>query len=95
MQGIVTSTKLDKTITVRVERRYKHAKYGKFVRSHTNYLVHDEKNEAKDGDVVLIESTRPMSKKKRWRLNAVVTTGGLNEKVVPGSDVTALLEDTQ
>ncbi|MFT7662033.1 MAG: small subunit ribosomal protein S17 [Planctomycetota bacterium] len=86
---------MEKTITVRVERRYKHAKYGKFVRSHANYLVHDENSEAKEGDIVVIDSTRPISKKKRWRLSTVVTTGGLNETVVPGSDVAALLEDAQ
>ena len=89
------SAKMDKTISVRIERRYKHPKYGKFVRSHKKFLAHDEKSEAVEGDIVEIESTRPLSKNKRWRLTSVLTTGGLNEKVVPGSDVAALLEDNQ
>ncbi len=95
LQGIVTSTKMDKTITVRVERTYKHPKYGKFVRSHTKVLAHDAENKAVAGDVVEIDSTRPLSKRKRWRLTSVVSTGGISDKVVPGSDVAALLEDVQ
>ena len=93
--GVVTSDKMDKSRRVEIGRQVRHPKYGKFVRSHAKYLVHDEKNEAKEGDIVLVESTRPLSKTKRWRLSAIVTTGGLNETVVPGSDVAALLEDAQ
>lgn len=95
LQGTVVSTKMDKTITVRVERRFKHPKYGKYVRSHKKFMAHDEENKALEGDFVEIAATRPMSKQKRWRLVRVITTGALNEKVVPGSDVAALLEDEQ
>ena len=95
LQGTVTSTKMDKTITVRVERTYKHPKYDKYVRSHSKFLAHDEKTEALEGDVVEIDSTRPLSKRKRWRLTRIVSTGGINDKVIPGSDVAALLENDQ
>ena len=70
--GIVTSDKMDKTITVAIERRVKHPIYGKFVKKTTRFHAHDEKNEASIGDVVRIMETRPMSKTKRWRLVEVV-----------------------
>ncbi|MEY2587292.1 MAG: ribosomal protein [Bacteroidota bacterium] len=66
--GIVSSDKMNKTITVAVERKVKHPIYGKFVKKTTKFHAHDEKNEAKPGDVVKIAETRPMSKTKRWRL---------------------------
>ena len=72
MQGIVVSAKGDKTITVQVEQRYKHPKYGKYLRRHTKYMAHDENNEANPGDTVDIVAARPMSKRKRWRLVKVV-----------------------
>jgi small subunit ribosomal protein S17 len=71
--GTVTSDKMDKTITVVVERLEPHPKYGKYMRRHTVCKVHDENKEAKSGDIVEIMSTRPMSKTKRWRLVRVVT----------------------
>ena len=71
LRGVVTSDKMDKTITVRVERRYKHPKYHKYVRKHTKYHAHDETNEACLGDAVEIMEVRPMSKLKRWRLLSV------------------------
>ena len=80
MQGIVTSAKTVKTITVEVERTYKHSRYGKYIRERKKYLAHDEERTAREGDVVLIESTRPLSKRKRWRLLKVVNRaefGGL------------------
>ena len=70
--GTVASTKGDKTITVIVERTFKHPKYGKFVRKNKKYHAHDEKNEAGLGDLVEIVSTRPLSKLKRWRLGSIV-----------------------
>ena len=70
--GVVTSNKMDKTITVEVERKVKHPIYGKFVKKTTKFHAHDEKNEASIGDVVRIMETRPMSKTKRWRLVEVV-----------------------
>jgi small subunit ribosomal protein S17 len=70
--GIVTSNKMDKTITVAVERKVKHPIYGKFVKKTTKFHAHDEKNECGAGDVVKIMETRPLSKTKRWRLVEVV-----------------------
>jgi small subunit ribosomal protein S17 len=66
--GIVTSNKMDKTITVSVERRMKHPIYGKFVKSTKKFAAHDENNECNIGDTVRIMETRPLSKNKRWRL---------------------------
>ncbi len=66
--GVVSSDKMDKTVTVAVERKVKHPIYGKFVKKTTKFHAHDEKNEAKPGDVVKIMETRPLSKTKRWRL---------------------------
>ena len=71
-QGVVVSDKMDKSITVLVERMYKHPKYKKYLRRHTKYHAHDENNEARMGDTVEIVSCRPMSKLKRWRLVNVV-----------------------
>lgn len=71
--GTVTSNKMDKTISVLVERRVKHPLYGKFMRRSTKLLAHDEANECNEGDVVVIEASRPLSKNKSWRLQKVVT----------------------
>ena len=73
LQGVVTSTKASQTITVAVERTFKHPRYGKYVRRKKNYAVHDGQEEAQDGDFVEIVATRPLSKTKRWRLAKVVT----------------------
>ncbi|MCF8213792.1 MAG: 30S ribosomal protein S17 [Chitinophagaceae bacterium] len=70
--GSVTSDKMDKTITVAVERKVKHPLYGKFVKKTTKFHAHDETNEAKPGDVVRIMETRPLSKTKRWRLVEII-----------------------
>jgi len=70
--GLVTSNKMDKTITVAVERKVKHPIYGKFVKKTTRFHAHDEKNECTVGDTVRIMETRPLSKSKRWRLVEVV-----------------------
>ena len=70
--GLVTSDKMDKTIVVSVERRIKHAKYGKFIKRTSKFFAHDEKNEAHTGDLVTIGETRPLSKNKCWRLVKVV-----------------------
>ncbi len=70
--GIVTSQKMDKSITVLVERREKHAMYGKFLKKSNKFLAHDENNECKEGDVVRIAETRPLSKRKRWRLAEII-----------------------
>src|SRR5437764_13570746 len=70
--GIVTSDKMDKTMTVSIERRVKHPMYGKFVKKTTKFHAHDEKNECGVSDTVKIMETRPLSKTKRWRLVEVV-----------------------
>jgi small subunit ribosomal protein S17 len=70
--GEVVSDKMAKTIVVRVERRFPHPKFGKVVTSYKKFYAHDEKAEAKVGDHVRIEETRPLSRLKRWRLVEVV-----------------------
>jgi small subunit ribosomal protein S17 len=70
--GVVRSNKMDKTITVAVERKVKHPIYGKFVKKTTHFHAHDEKNECTIGDIVKIMETRPLSKTKRWRLVEIV-----------------------
>ncbi len=68
LEGVVVSDKNDKTIVVKVERRLRHPVLKKTVRLSKKYHAHDEKNQAKTGDVVRIEETRPLSKQKRWTL---------------------------
>ena len=70
--GVVTSNRMDKTITVAVERKVKHPIYGKFVKKTTRFHAHDEKNECSIGDTVKIMESRPLSKTKRWRLVEIV-----------------------
>ena len=70
--GVVTSNKMDRTITVAVERKVKHPIYGKFVKKTTKFHAHDERNECNIGDTVRIMETRPLSKTKRWRLVEIV-----------------------
>jgi len=75
LQGIVVSDKMDKTITVKVERRIKHPLYKKFIRRSKKYAAHDENNACKVGDQVRIRECRPLSKRKRWE---IVTEGAGN-----------------
>ncbi|MGP1515760.1 MAG: 30S ribosomal protein S17 [Bacteroidales bacterium] len=70
--GIVVSNKMDKTISVMVERKVKHPKYGKFLKKSTKFMAHDEKSEAGMGDTVRIMETRPLSKNKCWRLVEII-----------------------
>ena len=70
--GVVSSNKMDKTITVIVERKIKHPLYGKFLKKTNSFHAHDEKNECSIGDTVKIMESRPLSKTKRWRLVEVV-----------------------
>jgi small subunit ribosomal protein S17 len=81
--GEVISNKMTKTIVVRVERRFAHPRFKKVVTGYKKFYAHDEKNEAKVGDRVRIEETRPLSKLKRWRLVEVV------EKAVEAGPVAA------
>ena len=66
--GLVVSNKMEKSIVVTVERKVKHPIYGKFVKTTTKFMAHDEKNDCGIGDTVLIMETRPLSKNKNWRL---------------------------
>ena len=69
--GNVVSDKMDKTIVVQVERRFKHRMYKKYVTRTTKYKAHDENNDCNVGDLVTIRETRPLSKEKRWRLHEI------------------------
>jgi small subunit ribosomal protein S17 len=66
--GQVVSNKMEKSVTVAIERKVKHPIYGKFVKTTTKFMAHDEKNECNIGDTVSIMETRPLSKNKRWRV---------------------------
>ena len=79
--GEVLSNKMAKTIVVRVQRRFPHPRYKKVVTAYSKFYAHDEKTEAKVGDTVRIEETRPLSKLKRWRLVAVVEKSSGVERV--------------
>lgn len=70
--GVVTSNKMDKTISVSVGRRIKHPVYKKYINRTTKFMVHDEKNECQEGDLVKIMETRPLSRNKRWRLVEII-----------------------
>lgn len=72
LEGVVQSSRGDKTITVRVPMVVQHPKYGKFLRRDRVFRVHDEKNDAREGDRVAIRQSRPISKRKRWRLAKVI-----------------------
>jgi small subunit ribosomal protein S17 len=73
LQGIVVSNKMDKTITVKVERKVKHPIYGKYIKRTTKVHAHDEGNVSKEGDTVIVEQCRPLSRTKTWRLVEVVS----------------------
>jgi small subunit ribosomal protein S17 len=75
LTGRVISDKMDKTISVAIERVVKHPTYGKYIRRTTKLLAHDENNEAHAGDTVSITPCRPLSRRKSWRLLAVVERG--------------------
>ena len=70
--GVVTSDKMSKSIVVAVERKVKHAKYGKFVKKTSKFTAHDEKDDCNIGDTVRIMETRPLSKNKNWRLVEII-----------------------
>ena len=69
---VVSSSKMDKTITIVVERKLRHPIYGKFVKKTKKFAAHDENNECNEGDTVRIMETRPLSKRKRWRLVEII-----------------------
>ena len=70
-QGVVVSDKMDKTIVVQIDRMVMHPIYKKYVKQRVKYKAHDEQNEAKHGDTVVIEECRPLSRDKRWRLKQI------------------------
>ena len=72
MTGVVVSSKMDKTVVVKVERRFAHPVFKKVVKTTKKYKVHDERNECVEGDFIRIQESRPLSKEKRWRLLGVV-----------------------
>jgi small subunit ribosomal protein S17 len=72
IMGQVVSNKMNKTIVVQVERKFKHPMYGKYIKRSTKMYVHDEENSSRVGDVVRIQQTRPLSKTKRWKLVEIV-----------------------
>ena len=73
VQGRVVSNKMDKTITIAVERTVKHPIYGKFIKRTTKLHAHDETNQCNEGDVVTVRECRPLSKSKNWMLVEIVT----------------------
>ena len=70
--GIVESSKMEKSIIVSIERKVKHALYGKFLKKTSKFVVHDEENSCNEGDTVRIMETRPLSKNKNWRLEEII-----------------------
>jgi len=70
--GSVVSNQMEKTVVVRVERKFRHKFYGKYVKTSVKYLADDPNNSCNIGDVVLIEECRPLSKRKRWRVKSVL-----------------------
>ena len=72
LQGVVTSAKMEKTVTVLVERKVKHPLYGKYVVKSKKYHVHDENNDVREGDIVEISETRPISRTKSWTVSKIV-----------------------
>ena len=92
--GTVVSTKMDKTVVVRIDRYKRHRLYGKTLRVTQRYKAHDEKNECGLGDIVRIAETRPLSREKRWRVVEVVTKGDVAE-VAPREIAANILEETR
>ena len=70
--GLVTSNKMDKSIVVSIQRRVKHPLYGKFVKMTSKFIAHDKNNDCNEGDKVKIMETRPLSKRKNWRLVEII-----------------------
>ena len=83
LTGRVTSSKMEKTIAVVIERYEPHPRYGKYIRRSTKLLAHDENNESREGDVVAIEECRPLSRRKSFRLVRVISRAGQTEGATP------------
>lgn len=98
VSGEVVSDRMKKTIVIREVRSVKHAKYGKFIHRTTKYHVHDEREEAKIGDIVEVTETRPLSALKRWRLVRIVRASagrvrGEKDEPVPGVEGSGSVEE--
>ena len=77
--GKVISVKMNKTIVVQTERKVKHALYGKYIRRFSKMYAHDENQECREGDIVMIRMTRPISRTKKWVFESIVTRAGQTE----------------
>jgi small subunit ribosomal protein S17 len=86
LTGRVISNKMDKTINVSIERRVKHPKYGKYLKRSSKILAHDPENQCQEGDIVIIQEGRPISKCKAWSLAQVVVKS-INQQPVPEATV--------
>jgi small subunit ribosomal protein S17 len=91
--GTVVSTKMDKTVVVRIDRQKRHRLYGKTLRTTHRYKAHDENNECSLGDIVRISETRPLSKEKRWRVMEIITKGDVAD-VAPREIGARIIEET-
>lgn len=85
--GVVVSDKMDKTVTVKVERLVEHPKYHKYVKRYKKFKAHDPQNRCQEGDRVLIEETRPLSKTKRWRVVTILEKSAKQEVEIPKADI--------
>ena len=83
-EGVVVSNAMDKTAVVQVKRRIRHRRYHKFIVVNKKYITHDERNECNPGDLVVISESRPLSKRKRWRLRSIVTRAVEDAPEAPG-----------
>ena len=92
--GVVVSTKMDKTVVVRIDRQKRHRLYRKTIRVTQRYKAHDEKNECNLGDIVRIAETRPLSREKRWRIVDIVMKGDVAE-LAPREIGANILEETR
>jgi small subunit ribosomal protein S17 len=92
LQGMVVSDKMDKTVVVQVATVKRHPLYGKVIRTYEKYMAHDEANQAKEGDTVLIVESRPLSKRKRWALESIVDVGLQLADVKVEAEVEEVLE---
>lgn len=95
LEGRVTSDRMDKTIMVEVQRLRRHPRYERVVRRRKRFMAHDEENTCRVGDLVRIEESRPLSRRKRWRLIAVLTRAGERRGAgTPAAAVEAAVEDS-
>jgi small subunit ribosomal protein S17 len=86
-EGVVVSDKMDKTVVVVVERLAQHGKYNKFLKQRARYKAHDEKNQCRIGDRVRLVETRPLSRDKRWAVEAILGRNEGAAEVVPSGDL--------